>query len=139
MTSACFSDCFGIILGLFLGMTSREVSGEQKSTLLTDLFYLFVISSLFGSMYITRSLLALTLVIAISLAVEDVPLLRMPLIRNPQRSVDLLSSVKQEYRRLMKRDPFQTPLYNDQGSQYLIQVGIGTPSQNFTVTLDTGR
>lgn len=40
---------------------------------------------------------------------------------------------------LEKRDPFQSSLYNDEGSQYLIQVGIGTPAQNFTVTLDTGR
>ncbi|KAI7875476.1 acid protease [Lichtheimia hyalospora FSU 10163] len=37
-----------------------------------------------------------------------------------------------------KRDPFSTGLYNDQGSQYLVAVGIGTPPQNFTVTLDTG-
>ncbi|ORY98755.1 aspartic peptidase domain-containing protein [Syncephalastrum racemosum] len=29
-------------------------------------------------------------------------------------------------------------LYNDQGSQYLVQVGVGSPAQDFTVTLDTG-
>ncbi|KAI8882875.1 acid protease [Backusella circina FSU 941] len=29
-------------------------------------------------------------------------------------------------------------LYNDDGSEYLIQIGIGTPPQNFTVSLDTG-
>lgn len=39
-----------------------------------------------------------------------------------------------------KRDgSFSAQLYNDQGSEYLIQVAIGTPPQNFTVTLDTGR
>lgn len=39
-----------------------------------------------------------------------------------------------------KRDgPFSAQLYNDQGSEYLIQVAIGTPPQKFTVTLDTGR
>ncbi|KAJ8653146.1 hypothetical protein O0I10_011195 [Lichtheimia ornata] len=38
-----------------------------------------------------------------------------------------------------KRDgSFSAQLYNDQGSEYLIQVAIGTPPQNFTVTLDTG-
>jgi len=40
--------------------------------------------------------------------------------------------------RFTKRDPFQTSLYNDNGSQYLINVNIGTPGQNFTVALDTG-
>ncbi|KAH8555542.1 aspartic peptidase domain-containing protein [Umbelopsis sp. PMI_123] len=40
--------------------------------------------------------------------------------------------------RLTKRDPFQTTLYNDDGSQYLITVNIGTPAQTFTVALDTG-
>jgi hypothetical protein len=41
--------------------------------------------------------------------------------------------------RLTKRDPFQTSLYNDDGSQYLITVNIGTPPQSFSVALDTGR
>ncbi|KAI9287202.1 aspartic peptidase domain-containing protein [Umbelopsis sp. AD052] len=40
--------------------------------------------------------------------------------------------------RLIKRDPFQTSLYNDDGSQYLINVNIGTPAQTFSVALDTG-
>lgn len=30
-------------------------------------------------------------------------------------------------------------MYNDEGSQYLVRVGIGNPIQNFTVALDTGR
>jgi hypothetical protein len=30
-------------------------------------------------------------------------------------------------------------LYNDDGSEYLVQIGVGTPPQNFTVSLDTGR
>ena len=30
-------------------------------------------------------------------------------------------------------------LYNDEGSEYLVRVSIGTPPQNFTVALDTGR
>lgn len=30
-------------------------------------------------------------------------------------------------------------LYNDGGSEYLVTVGIGSPPQNFTVALDTGR
>ncbi|KAI7886066.1 acid protease, partial [Lichtheimia hyalospora FSU 10163] len=35
-------------------------------------------------------------------------------------------------------DSFSAQLYNAQGSEYLVQVAIGTPPQNFTVTLDTG-
>ncbi|ORY98754.1 aspartic peptidase domain-containing protein [Syncephalastrum racemosum] len=37
-----------------------------------------------------------------------------------------------------KRDGHPAKLYNDEGSEYLITVGIGTPPQNFTVALDTG-
>ncbi|KAI8072895.1 aspartic peptidase domain-containing protein [Gongronella butleri] len=37
----------------------------------------------------------------------------------------------------VKRDA-TTPLYNDIGIQYLVTVSAGTPSQNFTVSLDTG-
>ncbi|CDH50446.1 cathepsin e1 [Lichtheimia corymbifera JMRC:FSU:9682] len=57
------------------------------------------------------------------------PLLRLPLMRK---------SAAPLVQQFDKRDPFSTPLYNDQGSQYLVSVGIGTPPQNFTVTLDTG-
>ncbi|KAI8078150.1 aspartic peptidase domain-containing protein [Gilbertella persicaria] len=40
---------------------------------------------------------------------------------------------------ISKRDTFYTTsLYNDAGSQYLIDLDIGTPAQTFTVTLDTG-
>lgn len=31
------------------------------------------------------------------------------------------------------------PLYNDLGQVYLVNIGIGTPSQNFTVIIDTQR
>ncbi|KAG2218059.1 hypothetical protein INT45_007222 [Circinella minor] len=31
-----------------------------------------------------------------------------------------------------------TKLYNDEASEYLIRVGVGTPPQNFTLALDTG-
>ncbi|CAO3624702.1 unnamed protein product [Cunninghamella blakesleeana] len=41
---------------------------------------------------------------------------------------------------LQKRadNSFKGQLYNDQGSQYLVTVGVGTPPQEFLVTLDTG-
>ncbi|KAI9275503.1 aspartic peptidase domain-containing protein, partial [Phascolomyces articulosus] len=67
-------------------------------------------------------------------------LLRLPLIRNPY-NIDILEAARRKHGRILnKRDDntFTTQLYNDQGSQYLVQVGIGTPPQNFTVTLDTG-
>ncbi|ORZ16452.1 aspartic peptidase domain-containing protein [Absidia repens] len=66
-------------------------------------------------------------------------LLRSPILRKSSR-VDFLTSAieKRKRKSLHKRDPFQTAIYNDDGAQYLIQVGIGSTAQNFTVTLDTG-
>ncbi|KAI8341333.1 aspartic peptidase domain-containing protein [Chlamydoabsidia padenii] len=60
----------------------------------------------------------------------------MLLLINPNRAAYLTSLIAK--RSLSKRDPFQTTIYNDQGNQYLISIGIGTPPQTFTVTLDTG-
>ncbi|KAI8052661.1 aspartic peptidase domain-containing protein [Thamnidium elegans] len=39
---------------------------------------------------------------------------------------------------LRKRAQHYTPLFNDAGSEYLVTIGIGTPIQNFTLSLDTG-
>lgn len=89
-------------------------------------------------MYIS-SLLLLTLAggaIGSPVAPENDNLLRLPIMRK-QRTTDMLTA--RRHRNLQKRDPFHTSLYNDEGSQYLVQVGIGTPAQNFIVTLDTGR
>ena len=71
---------------------------------------------------------------------ENPQLLRLPLIRNPY-TTDILEAARRKHGRILNKraDTFTTKLYNDQGSQYLVQVGIGTPPQNFTVTLDTGR
>jgi hypothetical protein len=66
------------------------------------------------------------------------PMLRAPILRKSSRA-EFLSTSLSKKRSLEKRDPFQAALYNDDGSQYLIQIGVGTPAQNFTVTLDTGR
>lgn len=75
----------------------------------------------------------------ISASDDGKPLVRLPLVRKP-RTVDMLTARRQRSSpHLNKRDPFQTSLYNDEGSQYLVEVGIGSPAQNFTVTLDTGR
>lgn len=53
---------------------------------------------------------------------------------------DPVISALQKRNGMDKRDGgFSTSLYNDAGSQYIIQVSIGTPAQNFSVTLDTGR
>ncbi|KAI7854969.1 aspartic peptidase domain-containing protein [Circinella umbellata] len=70
---------------------------------------------------------------------NDPQLLRLPLIRNPY-STDILEAARRKHGKVLNKraDTFTTKLYNDQGSQYLVQVGIGTPPQNFTVTLDTG-
>lgn len=91
-------------------------------------------------MHITTAILAILATVA--LGIEE-GIIRAPILRNPNNGNPLeiakrrLQSIQK--RQLDKRDPFQAPLYNDQGSQYLIQVGIGSPAQTFTVTLDTGR
>lgn len=70
---------------------------------------------------------------------QEENLLRLPLIR-AMRSDDILNAARRKHvHRFEKREELSMKLYNDQGSQYLVQVGIGTPPQNFTVTLDTGR
>ncbi|KAI8344849.1 aspartic peptidase domain-containing protein [Chlamydoabsidia padenii] len=63
--------------------------------------------------------------------------LRAPILRKSSRAEFLTASLSKK-RSLDKRDPFQAALYNDDGSQYLIEIGVGSPAQNFTVTLDTG-
>lgn len=63
--------------------------------------------------------------------------LRVP-IRRKIRPDPVISSIQQKIG-LTKRDSFNASLYNDEGSQYLIDVSIGTPAQSFSVTLDTGR
>ncbi|KAI8339325.1 aspartic peptidase domain-containing protein [Blakeslea trispora] len=37
-----------------------------------------------------------------------------------------------------RKNIYQTQLFNNDGSEYLINVGVGTPIQNFIVSLDTG-
>ncbi|KAI8644838.1 aspartic peptidase domain-containing protein [Parasitella parasitica] len=95
-------------------------------------------------MKITFAILALAAVVnaeAASAAPED-GILRSTIIKNPRQS-NPLQVARRRYqllnkRNFDKRDPFNAALYNDQGSQYLIEVGIGTPPQHFAVTLDTG-
>ncbi|KAF7732549.1 hypothetical protein EC973_003296 [Apophysomyces ossiformis] len=48
-----------------------------------------------------------------------------------------LSHVKSS-RRVRRDVSYADRLYNDDGSEYLINIGIGTPAQNFTVAVDTG-
>lgn len=63
-------------------------------------------------------------------------------IRLPIRRRSSSSSISAPDRHLKRSvSPHQgaAQLYNDEGSEYLVRVGIGTPPQNFTVALDTGR
>lgn len=56
--------------------------------------------------------------------------LRFPIIRSqPTNNVQ----------RLHKRDMSGAQLYNANGKEYLVEVGVGTPPQLFNLTLDTGR
>ncbi|CEI99828.1 hypothetical protein RMCBS344292_13908 [Rhizopus microsporus] len=61
-------------------------------------------------------------------------ILRVPIQRRSQPDPIISSQLK----KYGKRDSYISTLFNDLGSQYLINVSIGTPGQNFTVTLDTG-
>lgn len=85
----------------------------------------------------------LVIVATLALAKED-GIIRAPIIRNPRQG-NALEVARKRYQSMQKRqlekraDGFEAPLYNDQGSQYLINVDIGSPAQTFAVTLDTGR
>ncbi|CAO3670461.1 unnamed protein product [Rhizopus stolonifer] len=79
---------------------------------------------------------------AVAFATIDGNMIRAPIYRNNKPS-NALESAKKRFeflskRRLNKRASYETTLYNDAASQYLVQVSIGTPAQTFTVTLDTG-
>ncbi|KAI9268595.1 aspartic peptidase domain-containing protein [Helicostylum pulchrum] len=84
----------------------------------------------------------LVIVATLALAKED-GIIRAPIIRNPRQG-NALEVARKRYQSMQKRqlekraDGFEAPLYNDQGSQYLINVDIGSPAQTFAVTLDTG-
>jgi hypothetical protein len=65
-------------------------------------------------------------------------IIRVPITRT-SRPDPIISAMQKRNEGLTKRDPFLASLYNDQGSQYLIDISIGTPAQTFAVTLDTGR
>lgn len=93
-------------------------------------------------MKITAAILVIVASATFALANED-GIIRAPIIRNPNQG-NALEIARKRYqlmqkRQLDKRDEFTAPLYNDQGSQYLINVDIGSPAQTFAVTLDTGR
>ncbi|KAI9028887.1 aspartic peptidase domain-containing protein [Phycomyces nitens] len=79
----------------------------------------------------------LWLVTAATIAHADSPVIRFPLIRSPIR-LNPLEAARQRHANILKRNAPTGRLYNDQSSQYLIEVGVGTPAQKFTVTFDTG-
>jgi hypothetical protein len=74
-------------------------------------------------------------VTTVTSASNEKRILRVPLERR-SRPDPIISAQMEKFG---KRANYMTSLYNDLGSQYLINIGIGTPVQNFTVTLDTGR
>lgn len=58
-----------------------------------------------------------------------------------REEVITLPIVKQQRRNHLEKRTVThyAQLFNDHGSEYLINIGIGTPIQNFTLSLDTGR
>ncbi|KAI8060021.1 aspartic peptidase domain-containing protein [Gongronella butleri] len=85
-------------------------------------------------MHISTSILLLVgLASVASTAVADEqPLVRAPFYRRTTRANWIRNRVA-----MAKRDG-QSTIFNDQGSQYLLDVNIGTPGQTFTVAMDTG-
>ncbi|KAI7904814.1 aspartic peptidase domain-containing protein [Cokeromyces recurvatus] len=75
------------------------------------------------------TLLILHIIVSFSLLVKsiyDSTSITLPIVKN-KRSAQTHDNKRSN-----------TKLYNKDGSEYLISVGIGTPSQHFTVSLDTG-
>ncbi|KAI8081971.1 aspartic peptidase domain-containing protein [Gilbertella persicaria] len=64
--------------------------------------------------------------IAIANSQEEAKLIRLPIIQ------------KRTQHELYKRDEFNTNVYNDNGSIYLVRIEVGTPPQTFELALDTG-
>lgn len=85
-------------------------------------------------MYISRAVVFISVLIL----TVNAQTIRLPIIRQ-RRADPMISAIQKRNAALTKRDPFLTSLYNDQGSQYLVEVSVGTPAQTFAVTLDTGR
>ena len=54
-------------------------------------------------------------------------MIRLPITRKSRP--DPIIAAMQKRSKLSKRDPFLASLYNDQGSQYLIDISVGTPAQ----------
>lgn len=77
-------------------------------------------------------LLSITIV---SSAENDKRLLRVPITRRSRPDPIISTRMK----KLEKRDNYMAKLFNDLGCQYLIDISVGTPGQNFTVAIDTGR
>ncbi|ORX58329.1 acid protease [Hesseltinella vesiculosa] len=54
-------------------------------------------------------------------------------------SIPILKKTKPSHGQLVKRSSsYKTLLYNDDGTEYLVSISVGTPPQNFLVALDTG-
>ncbi|KAI7854970.1 aspartic peptidase domain-containing protein [Circinella umbellata] len=65
--------------------------------------------------------------------------IRLPIIKRPISSNRYEKRQNSNITTVTPRPTIEsTKLYNDEGSEYLIRVGIGTPPQNFTLALDTG-
>ncbi|KAI9300069.1 aspartic peptidase domain-containing protein [Cunninghamella echinulata] len=62
---------------------------------------------------------------------------RLPIIK---QSTPFYPHQRQKYKHVSKRDDkrYKSSLYNDEGTEYLISIFIGTPPQEFKVALDTG-
>ncbi|KAG1467773.1 hypothetical protein G6F56_004225 [Rhizopus delemar] len=81
------------------------------------------------------TLAIITFLAAITAATEGI--IRAPITRNHDLR-NTLAFAKKRNQHFSKRDTFDAALYNDQGSQYLVEVSVGSPAQKFIVTLDTG-
>ncbi|KAI8138186.1 aspartic peptidase domain-containing protein [Fennellomyces sp. T-0311] len=84
-------------------------------------------------MHLTTSI-ALLFTAAVSFVYGSENIIRVPLIAKGRR----FEAVTTQQRVSNWQDPYQAALYNEERSGYLVDVGIGTPEQNFFVVVDTG-
>lgn len=101
---------------------------EKKKVFITwrlDQFVFFFLL-LLKSFEMLLKLVLLLLGIVSSIAIPN-GTIHLPIFKNERVKINKRSEVH------------HAMLYNNDGSEYLVNIGIGTPIQNFSVSLDTGR
>ncbi|KAK4512495.1 uncharacterized protein ATC70_003196 [Mucor velutinosus] len=78
------------------------------------------------------------IVLVLSLQAAEATGSAQTLLRLPIKRKENIIATTRHHSKLRKRANNSVSLYNANGKEYLIEIGIGTPPQFFNVTLDTG-